>query len=126
MPTNSLFGAVTVVIRGSEKTQRALADMQAQLEPGRGMRSTMSLVVGMLHRYAASIVHVDSGRLKNSLFWGIGIQGDRVIGQVGTNVSYSIYEHARNGSHAFFARTIREQGPAVNSLFAENIRWQNG
>lgn len=129
MPNNSIFsGAVvnTVEVRGLEQAQTLLAEQQRRIDPQDGLRSTMALAAGMLHRYATAIIHVVTGRLKNSLFWAVESRGNSVIGQIGTNVEYAPYEHARGGSHAFFDRTVREEGPAVNSLFAGSIEVRRG
>lgn len=121
---NSLFSVEMVETAGVsdlEAAQRELARLQYEIDPRRGLRHTLRLALGMLHRYAAGIVHTDTGRLKNSLFWEDSLGANGLVGQVATNLSYSIWEEARGGDHAFFARTVREEGPAVNNLFGARI-----
>lgn len=125
MPTNNLFDPEFVNaadIGDLEELQAELQRLLFEVSPQRGLRDTMRLAIGMLHRYATGIVHVDKGRLKNSIFWNLeSPAGNDLIGHVATNVSYSIIEERRGGSHAFFARTVREEGPHVNDLFGVRI-----
>lgn len=109
-------------IRDLEALQEELQRLLMEVDPARGLRDTMTLAVGMLHRYAAGVVHVNTGRLKNSLFWDVTAAGGaRVTGVMGTNVEYSIFENARGGSHAFMDRTEREEGRKVAELFGVRI-----
>jgi len=104
-----------------EAAQRELARLQYETDPRQGLRHTLRLALGMLHRYATGIVHVDTGRLKNSIFWEDDLAPNGLVGQVATNLSYAQWEEWRGGDHAFFARTVREEGPHVNDLFAARI-----
>lgn len=101
--------------------QTELARLENEVDPQRGLKETVTLAIGMLHRFGTGIVHVDSGRLKNSLFWDVQASARRASASWGTNVSYSIYEEARGGSHAFRDRTAREEGPNVEKLFRVRI-----
>lgn len=124
MPSNDLFSVEmvkTANVGDLAALQKELARLAMESDPKDGLRHTMTLAVGMLHRYAAGIVHVDTGRLKNSIFWDVGSQGNSVIGYVATNVAYSIYEDRRGGQHAFFGRTYRDEGPHVNDIFRTRI-----
>jgi hypothetical protein len=107
-----------------EALQQELQRLLLEVDPQRGLRDTMTLAVGMLHRYGIGVVHVQTGRLKNSLFWDVQPGGTRVTGIMGTNVEYSIFEERRGGSHAFMDRTQRQEGPAVERLF--NVRISGG
>jgi hypothetical protein len=107
-------------VRELEALQAELARLQLEVSP-EGQAATLTLAVGMLHRYGSGIVHVDSGRLKNSLFWDVQAGRQRSSALWGTNVQYSIYENARGGEHAFVDRTAREEGPAVERLFGVRI-----
>lgn len=104
-----------------EALQAELERLLHEVNPEGGLEDTMILAVGMLHRYAAGIVHVDTGRLKNSLHFQTQRLQRSVIGSMGTNLNYSIYENARGGSHAFMDRTVREEGRRVIDLFRERI-----
>jgi phage gpG-like protein len=82
------------------------------------MRNQLTLALLQLQRYALGIVHVDTGRLKNSIFTELESRGNDLLGYVATNVEYAPFEEFRGGGHAFFGRTVKEEGPHVaNSLF---------
>lgn len=101
--------------------QEELDRLAYEVDPQRGLGETVTLAVGMIHRYGSSIVHVDTGRLKNSLFWDVTTSERSASAIWGTNVSYSIFEERRGGSHAFVDRTERQEGPAVARLFGVRI-----
>lgn len=103
-----------------EELQRELQRLQQEVSP-EGMEATLTLAVGMLHRYGSGIVHVDTGRLKNSLFWRVQSGERRGSAVWGTNVQYSVYEEARGGDHAFVGRTARGEGPNVARIFGVRI-----
>lgn len=100
-------------IRGLQETQARLERLLEKIGAGPGLRSIIARAVLRAHRYTTMIVHVLSGRLKNSLFPRVTGQANQVYGVVGTNVAYAPYEHQRGGSHAFFDRTVKEDGPAI-------------
>jgi hypothetical protein len=87
-----------------------------------GVKAILAKLVFRLHRYTSMIVHVRTGRLKNSLFPSVQEVGNNLFGMVGTNVYYAPYEHARGGSHAFFDRTKEEEAPSAISDFIKEIR----
>lgn len=123
MAVNDLFTAEmvkTTKVGDLVALQKELTRLQLEVDPRGGMKDTMTLAVGMLHRYATGIVHVDTGRLKNSLFWNVETMGNTITGWMATNVEYSVHEDRRGGSHQFMGRTYREEGPHVNDLF--NVR----
>lgn len=123
--SNSIFGrkgVMSVSIQGLEKAQRILAEQQMRASTRGGLYGAMALALGQLHRYATGIVHVRTGRLKNSIFTEIKQGGDSLRGYVATNVIYAPIEEARGGSHSFFSRTVREEGPRLNSIFAATLQ----
>lgn len=107
-------------VRDLEALQRELVRLQQEVSP-QGVRGTLTLAVGQLHRYGTGIVHVDSGRLKNSLFWDVEVGRGGGSAIWGTNLQYGIYENARGGAHAFVDRTAREEGPMVERTFMVRI-----
>lgn len=122
MPPNNIFtsGAMSADVRGLAEAQAELQRlaMATSAQPDGGLRTNILLGLLQLQRYALGIVHVDTGRLKNSIFTDDETRGNNVIGYVATNVEYAPAEHARGGSHAFFQRTVGEEGPNVaNDLF---------
>lgn len=124
MPIASLFDPHFVNRAGVDDLaalQQELGRLLYEVDPQGGLEETVTLVAGMLHRYSAGIVHVDTGRLKNSLFWNVEHRSGSVMGHVATNVEYAPAEEARGGTHAFFARTRREEGPRAEELFGVRI-----
>lgn len=120
MPSNDLFSVEmvkTANVGDLAALQKELTRLQHEVSSKGGLKDDVTLAVGMLHRYATGIVHVDTGRLKNSLFWNVTGQGNSIIGYMATNVAYSIHENRRGGQHAFMERTYREEGPHVNDIF---------
>lgn len=101
---------IQVEIEGLRETQEGLTRILQRVGAGPGMAAIMARATLRAHRYTSAIVHVDTGRLKNSLFPTVQKTRNTVYGIVGTNVVYAPYEHARGGSHAFFERTIDEEG----------------
>lgn len=73
------------------------------------------------HAYASKIVHVVTGRLKNSLFPRVVGSGNNAYGSVMTNVAYAGAEHDRGGEHAFFERTIDEDGPGIVEMVDRDV-----
>lgn len=115
-----------VALEGDEEIMHELERLEAAVDPRRGLADTTALATGMLHRYSTGIVHVDTGRLKNSLFWETGGGGNSVWGRVATNVAYAPFEERRGGQHAFFGRTVREETPHINDLFGNQIEVRIG
>lgn len=121
MPPNNIFARDNVMsadVRDLAEAQRGLKQLIQNVSANGDLEGHMVLALGQLHRYASSIVHVDTGRLKNSLFVDTERSRNDLIGYVATNVEYAPMEEGRGGSHAFFGRTVAEEGPrAVGNLF---------
>lgn len=76
-------------------------------------------------RYAAAITHRETGKLGDSHIWeydshrmkGQLFINPRIVFATGWTLRwpriYGVYEHARGGSHAFYARTIAEHIPTI-------------
>lgn len=109
-------------LQGLQEAQSRLARLVQRVGAGSGLRAIIARAVLRAHRYTTMIVHVDTGRLKNSLFPRVTMQSNQAYGVVGTNVMYAPYEHDRGGSHAFFERTVQEDGPAIVRQVEDDIR----
>ena len=100
---------VSEVLREISITQERLQTMR---------RPAMQAALGQLHRHAASIVPVDTGRLKNSIF--PQVQGGGESGFVGTNLYYAPYVEfgtSKMRARRFFGRTVRSQGQAAINTY---------
>lgn len=111
---------VDMTVTGIEELQDANLRKIAALKP-RGPFGRMVKFIGTaLHRYSVSITHVDTGTLKASERLDLDLDLGRatifldptaVNPRSGDRASeYGVDEHARGGTHAFFARTLRERG----------------
>ena len=80
---------------------------------GRGAERAMA--------YARRISHVDTGELQAShrANYASSLRAEVYVDPAVTNIKgkkpgeYSVYEHGRGGDHAFYARTVNEQGQAI-------------
>lgn len=107
-------------IQGLKETQDYFVRL-AQGIKGPSLEKFVAKATLRAHRYTTMIVHVDTGRLKNSLWPRIQTRANEAYGTIGTNVVYAGAEHDRGGSHAFFARTVEEEGPAIIRDFEDDI-----
>lgn len=106
---------------------RNLAEVQAEnnrsiaeLQPSGALGQLIKDVTLDLHRYDISIVHVDTGALKQAQRMRVeGAYGEVFIDPYAVNrkgqrpIVYGPFEHARGGDHAFMDRTIAEYWPQV-------------
>lgn len=119
--------AGTKVTRGMQIEIENLAQTQqyfielARAISGRSLEALVAKATLRAHAYATKIVHVDTGRLKNSLYPRIQTRGNEAYGMVGTNVAYAFHEHERGGKHAFFERTVEEDGPGIIQQFEDDV-----
>lgn len=105
--------SIDLEIRGLRETRARLKQALERLSANGDLEALVAAATLRAHRYTVGITHVDTGRLKNSHFPTVQAAGNQVYGVVGTNVVYAIYEHNRGGSHAFYKRTVKEEGPAI-------------
>lgn len=80
---------------------------------------------------AKQLVGVDTGRLRSSVQHTVVIEGNRVVGRVGTLVEYALYHHQGTGIYGPSGRPIRPRRarvlvftPAGSSdpVFAQEVR----
>lgn len=108
-------------VKGLNEAVQSLQGLITGLEPSGELETIIAKATARAHRYSSSIVHVDTARLKNSLYPRVHSSKNNVYGIVGTNVAYALYEHERGGSHAYFQRTIDEEGNAIMSDIDQGI-----
>jgi hypothetical protein len=121
---------VDIEIKQLAETQARLKRLLEDVSARGGLRGAFAKATLRALRYVIAITHVLSGRLKNSHFPRVGVQGNQVYGSVSTNVAYASIEHARGGSHAFYERTVKEEGDAirgdVEAYVDDAVRRANG
>lgn len=93
----------------------------AALQPSGAMGEAIKYGVIRLHRYAVAITHVwwyKGGGLQTSHRMAVeGMSAKIYIDPSSLNLrgqrpsEYGPYEHARGGTHAFYKRTVAEEGP---------------
>ena len=114
---------ISMTIEGLQAAQQAHIQLMAALKPSGAFGQAIQHATARAHRYAVAITHVDTGSLRASHRMRIhrrGLRGTVYIDPGAVNprtgqrpADYGRTEHARGGSHAFYARTIAEEGPAI-------------
>ncbi len=109
-----------VTIEGLQKAQQDNLKRIAALKPAGALGRAVQYATLSAHRYTVSITHVwryKGGGLRASHRADVrGLQGTVTIDPNAVNprgqrpAVYGPIEHARGGSHAFYARTQREYG----------------
>lgn len=132
MPSNNPFSAsevMTVSVQGLREAQANLERINAELNPN-GMRSTLNLAAGMVHRYLMGlgqdtppiqqrgVLPVITGRLKNSFFWGVRVQAGEAVGFVQSNIAYG---PRVNDRRQFVERTVKDMEQPVLDLVGARV-----
>ena len=110
-----------VAIEGIQEVQDANLQRIAALKPTGAAGKAIKYGTIRLHRYAVAITHVWKylgGGLRASHRMAVeGMSGKITIDPSAVNPRgqkpsiYGPYEHARGGTHAFYKRTVAEEGP---------------
>ena len=108
-------------IEGLQQAQQANLYNIAQMKPSGALGRMVQYGTILAHRYTVSITHVDTGALRASHRMKLqGSRGEIYIDPEGVNprtgahtAKYGPVEHARGGSHAFYARTEKEAGLSI-------------
>lgn len=123
--------------RVQERNLKRIAALQPTGRAGIAVRDA----IVALHRYAVAITHVGrydrmgvpgkkiGGSLRASHRMEIsGLEGQIYIDPNSVNplkqkpVVYGVYENARGGEHAFYDRTVNEEGPSVREKVIVEIK----
>lgn len=112
-----------VTIEGIQEVQDANLQRIAAMKPAGAMGKAIKYGAIRLHRYAVAITHVwkyKGGGLRASHRMAVEGASAKIyidpttINPRGQRPSiYGPYEHARGGTHAFYNRTVAEEGPAT-------------
>jgi len=108
--------SITGLQRALENNQRRIEAMQPRGALGKAVQ--WGLLTAL--RYVLQIIHVDTGALRASQRMRLsGLRGTIYIDPAAVNprghrpADYGPIEHARGGSHAFYARTDAERGEEI-------------
>lgn len=112
---------IEIEIRGLRETQERMERLLEAVSAQGDLEGIVAKGTLRAHRYVVGITHVISGRLKNSHFPRVQVAGNQVYGVVGTNVVYAPIEHNRGGTHAFYARTVAEDGAGIVAMMEHDI-----
>lgn len=115
---NDLFA-----VRGVPEVTAELERVGDSVMPTGRLSAFLNAVLLGMQRYAIGIVHVDTGRLKNSIFIHRPFRrlGQALRGRLSAPVEYASFENARGGDHAFFDRTVQHEAPRINDLFRSHM-----
>ncbi|MCO5182185.1 MAG: hypothetical protein M9896_19275 [Candidatus Promineofilum sp.] len=111
---------MAVRIEGIREAQQGVLRTAEAATPRGAMPAAVKEGTLAAHRYAVSRTHVDTGALKASQV--VDIRGNRGIVYLNPSArrsdgrrpaEYGVYEHQRGGSHAFYARTVQEDGRSI-------------
>ena len=115
--------SINATIKGIQELQNKNLKRIAALKPSGAAGRILRYGLTRLHRYAVSITHVwkyKGGGLRASHRMGMdGLRGRIYIDPTAVNprgqkpVEYGYWESARGGAHAFYDRTVAEEGPEV-------------
>ena len=116
-------------IRGIQEAQDGMLRVAAAFKPSGAFDEGIKEATIYMHRYAVSITHVDSGGLRAAHHIELGhLKGAIYINPAAVRsdgarpAQYGLYEHARGGSHAFYARTYTEAGQRAAAVAWATLR----
>lgn len=111
---------VKVDIQGIEDARRAMEQAVRAMKPNDAFGKALKATTEHAYLYARQITHIDTGALRAShrmQFFGkyaeIYPDPTAVRGDNKRPAEYGIYEHNRGGTHAFYARTVLEDGDSA-------------
>jgi len=104
--------------------------MIAALKPAGGLGRAVKAATLELHRYAATITHVDTGALRGSHRMRLdGARGEIFLDPSAQNprsgvrtAEYGPEEHDRGGGHAFYERTVIERSDRAGQAAIDAIK----
>jgi hypothetical protein len=122
-----------VTLDGIEEVQRRNQRRIAAMEPGGVAEEAVRDAVVSLHKYAVNITHIGKYEGGGALRAAYRMEVDGLEGKVYIDPGassprgktrpreYGVYENARGGEHAFYDRTVAEEGPSVTAEARQKI-----
>lgn len=111
-----------IKLEGFDKTQAAMLKAVKAVEPKGALGAAVKDAVVMVQAYAAQITDQDTGTLARSHLIQYAGEASGFVYPSPYNINprsnkpasyYAIYEENRGGGHAFYGRTVAEQGQAI-------------
>lgn len=112
----------SVELQGFEQAQAAMLKAIEAVKPQGELGDAVKDALFMAQAYAAQVTHQDTGTLSRShlIQYDGGASGFVYPSPYNTNPKshkpasyYAIYEENRGGGHAFYGRTVAEQGQRI-------------
>lgn len=106
---------IDLSIRGIQEIQQDNIQRIAALKPGGKISKEIKNIVIWAHRYLVSVTHVDTGAYRASQRMDVKeLTGKLYVDPLSINpvsrerpADYGVFEEARGGEHAAYARTLR-------------------
>ena len=130
MPVTVQGVTLKTTVQGQAEALAAVQQMEREIA---GANSAFRRAIGRAaehgQRYARQISHVDTGEMQGAhraRYTG-SLRAEVYIDQGRRNIRggrphiYGVYEHARGGGHAFYARTVSEESGAILTEVATTI-----
>lgn len=118
-----------VSIQGIQQTQAQLNRLAANNQPNSVVGAAVEGATQAAHRYAIYVTHVETGALKGAHTYTVhGARGevyirpDAVRSDGRRPAQYGPFEHARGGTHAFYARTVSEGASSIQAAAEAAVR----
>jgi hypothetical protein len=117
--------AISTDVQGYAELQAALDKVAAAVKPSGALGEGVKRTTQRLYKHAIGITHVDTGTLASSHRWQYAEESGSPRGVVFVEDSlrnpkskqavgrYAPIEEGRGGQHAFYARTVAEEGDAA-------------
>ena len=130
MPVTVQGVTLKTTVQGQAEAVAAVQQMEREIRSARGaFRRAIGRAAEHSQRYARQITHVDTGELQaaHRAAYTAPLRAEVYIDQGRTNIRgghphiYGVYEHNRGGGHAFYARTVSEEGTAILAEAANTI-----
>ncbi len=112
---------IDATIQGIQEEQARNLQRIADIKPSGAIGQAVRDALVVTHAYVVDITHVDTGALRAAHRMDYAEEADAATGRISIDESavnpndqrpaeYGLYEHARGGEHAFYARGISEAG----------------
>lgn len=109
----------TASIQDLEALQADLRQAAREVSANSGLLGLMTQGILQIDRFVANNIEVDTGRTKNSVFPTTRQNGNSVLAQLSTNVSYAPYVREAGHGEQFLAYAEQREVPGVVAWIGE-------
>lgn len=119
-------------ITGLQQAQAANIKLIGELKPSGAFGRAIQYATVQAHRGAVTRTHVDTGATRGAHRMTVdGLHGEIYLDPSARNPRskeqvgmYGFYEHERGGAHAFYERTVAEQGATIGRAAVRLLKGQ--